>query len=513
MIRRLSASQADFYKQLVKGLPMGMAVIHLKDSRDARTWKLVASNAIASYLGGLLVADFLSLPVVENPSKNNSSRHAALFRLVAEKKKPKRVGQMRKENKPGAAEVLEVLACPLAGNCVGILFEDVSRQKKTLRELMEVESRLAQMRESARAIQWRADPATLEFTEVSKEARNILGYWIERWEKESNFWKNHTHADDWNLVEEGCSQAALGAGGREFECRMFHADGHILWFHAYVQLASFRAGHRELSGVMVDITAQKRAEEGARQLSQRVIQAQEEERRRISRELHDSIGQYLTGLKFSIAAARSDEQCTEEMAEKLNECAQLVRVCMEEIRSVSNMLHPPLLDILGLVPALRWYGQNFSERSAILLELDAPQEMERLEADTELTLFRIFQECLTNVQRHAKTSHARVRLNGDARTVVLEVEDSGVGLPPGLFQQLERNGSGIGLLKMRERVSELHGKIEFHSNGKGTLVRAQIPRRKAQVAGSTFPAKTNRATANEARAGFKKVSPRSTEEI
>src|ERR1700734_1914290 len=124
MIRPLSASQADFYKQLVKGLPMGMAVIHLKDPKDASTWKLVASNAIASYLGGPSVADFLSLPVVENPSKNTPSRHAALFRLVADKKKPRRVGQMRKENKPGAAEVLEVLACPLAGNCVGIFFED-----------------------------------------------------------------------------------------------------------------------------------------------------------------------------------------------------------------------------------------------------------------------------------------------------------------------------------------------------------------------------------------------------
>jgi signal transduction histidine kinase len=215
--------------------------------------------------------------------------------------------------------------------------------------------------------------------------------------------------------------------------------------------------------------------------------------------LHDSIGQYLTGLKFGIAEASSDEQCSDQMREKLNECANMVRTCMEEIRSVSNLLHPPLLDILGLVPALRWYARHFSERSAISLELDAPQEMERLDQNTELTLFRIFQECLTNIQRHAKTTHAKVRLSGDEHAIVLEVEDAGVGLPPNLFQQLEIKGGGIGLLKMRERVAELYGKLEFHSGGKGTLVRAQIPRSKAPRAEPAYSEETPRAAKNVRR--------------
>jgi signal transduction histidine kinase len=229
------------------------------------------------------------------------------------------------------------------------------------------------------------------------------------------------------------------------------------------------------------------------------MKAQEEDRRRISRELHDSIGQYLTSLKLGIADVSSDEQCNDAMREKLNECARLVRICMEEIRSVSNLLHPPLLDILGLVPALRWYARYFSERSAISLELDTPQDMERLDQDTELTLFRIFQECLTNIQRHAQTSHAKVRLRGDEQAIVLEVEDSGIGMPPDIFQQMEIRGSGIGLFKMRERVAELFGKLEFHSSEKGTLVRARIPKSKARAIGPAYSEESRRAAPKRMR--------------
>lgn len=492
---------------------MGMAVVHLANPKDTRTWKLVASNSIASYLGGPSAADFLALPVVESRSENRLPRHGALFRRVISENAPRWLGQIRREIKAGVPEVVEVLACPLAGNCVGILFEDVSQQKKTLRELMEVESRLEQMRESARAIQWRADAETLQFTHVSKEARNILGFWLERWKMETNFWKRHTLAEDWHLVSSGCSQAAQEEAAREFECRMFHADGRMLWFHAYVQPAGMRAGRPELSGVLVDITAQKRAQESARQLSMRVMQAQEEDRRQISRELHDSIGQYLTGLQFGISDVKSDEQCSDEMREKLNECGNLVRVCMEEIRSVCNLLHPPLLDIMGLIPALRWYARHFSERTDIQVELNMLKEMERLDQETELTLFRIFQECLTNIQRHARTSRAQVRLDGDEQALVLEVEDAGVGLPQGLFQQLEITGRGIGLLKMRERVAELHGTIEFHSNGKGTLVRARIPKWRVHAGGRSTPAETQRAAADEKRDELKEVSRRFAGEL
>ena len=499
MNRRLTASQTGFLQEMVRGLPMGMAVIHLANPKDTTTWKLVARNAVASRLGGSSVADFLALAVVDRHQEQEPSIHAALFRQVLAKRAPLALGRMRSKSEPGEGEVWEVQACPLANNCVGVLFEDVSRQKQTLRQLMDVESRLEQMRASARAIQWRADPVTFDFTHVSKEARTILGYRIERWRAESNFWKNHSPADNWELVQEECVKAARGEGSREFECRMFHADGRIFWFHAYVQLASFRSGRTELSGLLVDITDQKRTEESARLLSIRVMKAQEEDRKRISRELHDSIGQYLTSLKLGIADVSSDEQCNDAMREKLNECARLVRICMEEIRSVSNLLHPPLLDILGLVPALRWYARYFSERSAISLELDTPQEMERLDQDTELTLFRIFQECLTNIQRHAQTSHAKVRLTGDEQAIVLEVEDSGIGMPPDIFQQMEIRGSGIGLFKMRERVAELFGKLEFHSSEKGTLVRARIPKSKARAVGPAYSEETRRAAPKRMR--------------
>ena len=132
---------------------------------------------------------------------------------------------------------------------------------------MRVESRLeASSRGNRRAIQWRADPATFGITQVSREAWNILGYPTERWLTELTFWKDHTHAEDWERVQENCLQAARGDGPREFECRITRANGDTLWFHAYVQCADVGAVRAELSGLFVDITDQKRGKDSEYQL-------------------------------------------------------------------------------------------------------------------------------------------------------------------------------------------------------------------------------------------------------
>jgi PAS domain S-box-containing protein len=483
MAQRFSPSQINFYKQFLKDLPLGMAVLRLNGSRGAANWQLVASNSKASRLAGDSVDGFLNLPISEHYARENPERIAEIYGEALDSRHSRVLGHVRAEAKQGSASLLAVSAHPLDSNCLAILFEDVSALNQATRRQLETESLLDQMCDSTQAILWRADPVTLEFTRVTKEARDILGFWIERWQSETDFFRKHAHPEDWELVRQSCALAAGDGGKQQFDARMIQADGNTRWFHFYVKKIALPSGRDELAGVMVDITDRKRVEEAARNLSARVIRAQEDERRRISRDLHDSIGQHLTGLKCALGGVMRDEDCTGALREKLRDCVESLRVCMEETRSISQMLHPPILDLLGLAPTLRSYAEGFSRRTGIRVELDFPDGEVRLDAAHEMALFRIAQECLTNVQRHAHASSARLLLGCNPRVIVLEVEDQGVGVSVDLIEGLEhgKSDSGIGLLGMRERVNELKGKFQIHSNGRGTKVRVEIPRYAAPV--------------------------------
>ncbi len=484
MTRRLETSRARFYKQLVRVSPGGLAILHLKDPKNGGAWELVAINSTASEVAGSSVADFLDLPILAGDAQTSHERLGQLYRQVIQRRRPWILGQFRKTRRFRSPQVYAVKACPLPGECVGVLFEDASQLSATTRELVKAEALLKQISERAGAIIWRADPVTLEFTYLRPQAPKVLGYWVERWLHETNFWKTHMHAEDWELVKRRCGETALKGVEAQFDCRMFSASGDLRWFHVCVQKTEMLGHTPELTGVMVDITERKDAELAARDLSAKVMRAQEQERKRVSRELHDSVGQYLTGIKCILAGLRDRKDCGEELREKLKECSELTAHCLEDVRSVSHMLHPPELEMLGLVPAIRSYGQRFAERTGIRLDLNLPEKPERLESDTELALFRIVQESLTNIQRHAQSEIAQVRLDIKGDSVTLEIGDSGKGMAPGLVEQLEqgRPGGGIGLLKMRERILELGGRLEIRSNGRGTLIRVQTPRHGGRTA-------------------------------
>lgn len=478
MAQRFTAARADFYRQFLKGLPRGMAVLHLKQSRRETGWELVARNVKAVLIAGDTVDGYLNLPISEFYARETPSRVEEIYREVLATHTSRILGHVRHVAPPAAAAMLVASAHPLDANCVAIDFEDVSALNKTTLLLLEAESLLGQICDSTRAIVWRAEPVTLQFTSVSKEAREILGYWIERWLGESDFFRKHVHADDWNLVRERCELAAGEGGKQQFDCRMLQADGEARWFHIYVKKITLPSGRDELAGVMVDITDRKRAEDSARNISARVIRVQEDERRRISRDLHDSLGQYLTGLKCSLGAIMRDPDCNNQLRQKLKDCGETLRICMDETRSISQMLHPPVLDLLGLAPTLRSYAEGFSRRAGIRVEVHVPETDARLDATQENALFRIAQECLTNVQRHSKSSSATLRLAYGPRDVVLEIADDGVGVKSDLLDGLAqgKNGRGIGMLRMRERVHELKGKFEIRSEGHGMTVRVEIPR-------------------------------------
>ncbi len=210
-----------------------------------------------------------------------------------------------------------------------------------------------------------------------------------------------------------------------------------------------------------------------RQLSSRLLSLQDSERRRIARELHDSLGQYLVALKLNVDILRQ----APGRAELWSQSAELMERCIAEVRTLSYLLHPPTMDAVGIASAARWYVEGFSVRSGLKLTLDAPDDPVRLPDATELALFRVLQEALTNVHRHSGASAADILIRRLSGQVILEVRDNGRGMQQEALQRFRETGSGtgVGLLSMHERARELGGKLEVESGGTGTSVRITIP--------------------------------------
>jgi signal transduction histidine kinase len=233
------------------------------------------------------------------------------------------------------------------------------------------------------------------------------------------------------------------------------------------------------------------AENNLRRLSGRLMRTQDDERRRIARELHDSLGQYLAAAKMTIDRLRSTVGNVPGATALLRDAANQIDTAVVETRTLSYLLHPPLLDEIGLTSALAWYVEGFSKRSGISVDIDVPATFGRLEPEVETTLFRVVQECLTNVHRHSGSSKARVQLSRDAKTIRLEVHDEGVGIPR---ERLAEEGNlGVGVQGIQERVRQLEGHLEITSEeGKGTSVIVSLPDR-SEARGSAEKTRANQA--------------------
>ncbi len=210
-----------------------------------------------------------------------------------------------------------------------------------------------------------------------------------------------------------------------------------------------------------------------RHLSSKLIHVQDDERRRIARELHDSIGQYLAALGMGLAKLEKNPSTA---LETLIECRQVLDQCMSETRTLSYLLHPPLLDEVGFSSAATNYVEEFSRRSKIETEisLDLPY---RLPAETEILLFRVLQESLTNIHRHSGSGQARIQAGIDEGLVYLQVKDHGRGISQDALQSFNTsgNGVGVGLAGIRERIREVDGKLELSSTSDGTVLRVSVP--------------------------------------
>ena len=220
------------------------------------------------------------------------------------------------------------------------------------------------------------------------------------------------------------------------------------------------------------------SEQWLRELSLRLLSTQDEERRRIGRELHDSLGQYLALLKLKLETVLTPSVVAQASAQPVAECVRLAEEAIKEVRTISYLLYPPMLEELGLKSAIPWYLEGFSKRSNIQTTFDADPAFDRLPRDKELALFRVLQESLTNVHRHSGSPDATVRLSLANGSAILEVQDRGKGIPSPLLEQAGEDwmGSlGVGLRGMDERMRQLGGKLEVASTDHGTVVRAVVP--------------------------------------
>jgi PAS domain S-box-containing protein len=213
-----------------------------------------------------------------------------------------------------------------------------------------------------------------------------------------------------------------------------------------------------------------------RDLSGRLMSLQDEERRRIARELHDSAGQNLAALSISIARIKEDAKGDPaQLSERIKEARDLVQHLSDEIRTTSYLLHPPMLDEMGLSYAIGWYIDGLRERSGLSVEVNITDDLGRLAPEIELAIFRLVQECLTNIHRHSESKTAVIRIARDSDKIYAEVQDHGKGIPPERLAGIQSQGVGVGIRGMRERVRQSHGDLTIDSNALGTKVTAVFP--------------------------------------
>ena len=260
---------------------------------------------------------------------------------------------------------------------------------------------------------------------------------------------------------------------REIRIRAKSGDiGFKLYSAELIQIACEQC----LLAVSEDITQRKRAAEGIRKLSGRLLQLQDEERRKIARDLHDATGQDLVALSSTLGHLQATTpSSSRKLRKSISQCQAVADRCIREIRTLSYLLHPPLLDEAGLEDAIRHYAPGFAERTGIEVDLQIAPGFGRLAQEEEMALFRVMQESLVNIHRHSGSKTATIRLSRSADSVLLKIEDHGKGISPEKLAALRAQRTGVGITGMRERVRHLNGVMDILSNGTGATISVTFP--------------------------------------
>ena len=321
--------------------------------------------------------------------------------------------------------------------------------------------------EATKILLWEADIENWRFTYVSEHARKILGYPLAKW-YEPDFLASHIHPEDKHRI---ICQRQSRADHKDLMFRMFASDGRVVWLRTLISLVSTESGTKRMSGFMVDVSESKHAEEALKDLGGRLIDAQETERSRIARELHDDFNQRLALLSIELEQLGKRSQ----KAHLRQPCVKLQKQVQEmsaDIQGLSHRLHPAKLDHLGLSAAIRSLCEEFSANADVKIEFHQHRLPATIPKDVALCLFRIAQEALRNCIKHSSAAKAQVVLSRTNDAIRLSVSDDGCGFD----QKSQASGRGLGFISMRERLHIVGGELNVHSEPKcGTRIEVAVP--------------------------------------
>jgi PAS domain S-box-containing protein len=410
----------------------------------------------------------------------------------------------------GKRRHMETHAAPLRspdGTVVHLaVSSDISERKQAEELLRTSEERFRALVTASSDVVYRMNPDWSEMRHLDGR-----GFIVDTGKPRKDWLNEYIHPDDQPLLLRTIREAVRSKNMFEFEHRVRRADGTLGWTYSRAVPLFNEAGEVvEWFGAASDVTDRKEAEEKYRKLAQtldgevrartreleqqsaqvrelswRLLRSQDEERRHIARELHDSAGQTLTVLGINLAQlAQKAGRNAPELAAEAEKIQETVQQLHREIRTTSYLLHPPLLDESGLYSAVSWYVQGLHERSGLEVQLEISKEFGRLPRDMELVIFRMVQECLTNIHRHSGGKKGSIRIARETNQVTLEIQDDGNGISRERLTEIQSGRSGVGITGMRERLRQFEGTLDIESADSGTRVFATIPVPKAAEPGA-----------------------------